>query len=92
MQNTIPEVIEALEQRNDVVIVSDDDNGRAGFLGHLLQEFHYRQSPLAVQGRSRFIGQNHRGIVGQRPRYRNALLFASGQLLDSRVCPMLYIE
>lgn len=63
----IADVVQALEGRNDLLLVRHHDVGGVHLHGHLVEDSHHRQGPLAVQRSGGLSGQDHREPVRQRP-------------------------
>ena len=64
----------------DIRIVRHEHQRHAASAAHLQQQVEHVPAVRAVQVAGRFVGQNQRRIVGERPRDGDALLLASGQL------------
>jgi cytochrome c oxidase accessory protein FixG len=81
----VADVIQPLEGRDDLLVVRHHDDRRVVLQGHLVEDAHHGQRPLAVQRCGGLVGQDHRGPVRQRPRDRHALLFAARQFRRLRL-------
>ena len=68
--------------------VRDHDNRSVLFLMKLVEQVHDRAARLRIQCAGRLIRQNDRRIVCHRPRNRNSLLLASGELCRRVIHPV----
>ena len=66
--------------RGDIGIVCDDHERDASVFAYLQQQIEHVAAVRAVEIAGRFVGEDQRRIVGQRPRDRDALLLAARQL------------
>lgn len=74
--SAVPDVIEALERGNDLLVMGDDDDRGLVAGRHVIQDPDHRQRPFAVKRRCRLIGENDRRAAHQRPGDGDTLLFS----------------
>ena len=82
----VADVVDALERRDDLLVVGHDDDRRPDALRHLVQDADHGERPLAVERRRRLVGQDDRRPVDQRPRDGDALLLAARELRAPAPC------
>ena len=75
--DTVTNVVNALEGRDDFFIVRDDDDGGFKALGHIVENADHRHGPFRIQRGGWFISQDDWGAVNQTASDGNALLFAA---------------
>ena len=63
-----------------LAVVRGDDHGRAGAV-HAVQQLHDPDRGLGVEVAGRLVRQQQRRVVDERPRKRDALLLAAGELV-----------
>src|SRR5229473_1923983 len=71
---------DTVRERQDARIVRDDEDGARGVLRNPGQHRHDGMPVLAVQRPGRLIGKDRGGVSHDRPRDRDALLFAAAEL------------
>lgn len=76
LHHAVEEADDALGAGGDAVVVSDHDDGPAGF-PKVVKQGHDLLPALRVEVSRRLIGQEDRRIVGQGARQRDPLLLSS---------------
>src|SRR3990172_4025997 len=76
----VPYMVYAPEGRDYLLVMGDDYYGCLILTGHLVQNAHYSQRPLAIQRSRRLVREDYRRPVYQGPRYCDPLLLAAGKL------------
>ena len=70
---------------DDLQIVGDQQQRQAAFRLQLRQEFEDLRLDRDVERGGRFVGDQQRGVVGQRHGDHHALALAAGQLVRKRI-------
>src|SRR3990170_4808925 len=89
---TVTDVVYPSEGRDNLLIMSYDNDGGLVLPGHLIQDANHRQRTFAVKGRCWFIGKNYRRPVDQRTGYGHALLLTSGEVRRHGSGTMCYVQ
>ena len=80
VQDAVVEFVGARGAGGDTHIVGDDDEGRVGFAGDLLEEAHDDAPRVRVEGARRLVGEDDARAAHERARDRDALLLAAAHL------------
>src|SRR3990172_4334171 len=89
---TVTDVVDSPEGRDNLLIMSNDNDCCLVLPGHLIEDANHRQRTFAVKGRCWFIGKNYRRPVDQRPGYGHTLLLASGKMRRHGSRTMYYVQ
>src|SRR3989304_9146266 len=89
---TVTDVVDSSEGRDNLLIMSYDNDGGLVLPGHLIQDADHRQRPFTGERRCRFIGKNYRRPVDQRTGYGHALLLTSRELRRHGSGTMYYVQ
>lgn len=74
---TIPDLIDALESRDDFFVVRHHNDGRLSLSCHSIEDAYNAKCTLAVQWRCRLVRKDDGGAIHQGPRDRHTLLLSA---------------
>jgi len=87
------QVFNPREERFEVGIVTDEDEGRTLLVALFEQELDKGGPVVGIQGRGGFIGDHQRRRADQRPRGGNPLLLADAEGVNRTMqCVILYLQ